>query len=131
MGVKDVMTPNVICIGVDEPVLKAVRLMLQNRISGLPALDKEGELVGIVTEGRIKRIPVTRAGRVRSAAWSRCCICAYVIYGDAVRARPIPPSALIATTTSGGVCQTMRRTNPTSANAKSPGVITALVQIGL
>ena len=32
MRVKDVMTPNVICVGIDEPVLKAARLMLQNRI---------------------------------------------------------------------------------------------------
>ena len=42
MRVKDVMTPNVICIGSDEPVLKAARLMLQNRISGLPVIDKDG-----------------------------------------------------------------------------------------
>jgi CBS domain-containing protein len=49
------MTPNVICIGADEPVLKAARLMLQNRISGLPVVDKEGELVGMVTEGDFLR----------------------------------------------------------------------------
>jgi len=49
------MTPNVICVGIDEPVLKAARLMLQNRISGLPVLNKEGELVGIVTEGDFLR----------------------------------------------------------------------------
>jgi CBS domain-containing protein len=55
MRVKDVMTPNVICIGADEPVLKAARLMLQNRISGLPVIDKDGELVGIVTEGDFLR----------------------------------------------------------------------------
>jgi len=55
MRVKDVMTPNVICVGIDEPVLKAARLMLQNRISGLPVLNKEGELVGIVTEGDFLR----------------------------------------------------------------------------
>src|SRR5215469_6094076 len=55
MRVKDVMTPNVICIDADEPVLKAARLMLQNRISGLPVLDKEGELIGIVTEGDFLR----------------------------------------------------------------------------
>jgi CBS-domain-containing membrane protein len=53
--VKDVMTPNVICIDADEPVLKAARLMLQNHISGLPVLDKEGELVGMVTEGDFLR----------------------------------------------------------------------------
>jgi CBS domain-containing protein len=55
MRVKDVMTPKVICIDADEPILKAARLMLQNRISGLPVLDKEGELVGIVTEGDFLR----------------------------------------------------------------------------
>ena len=55
MRVKDVMTPNVICIGADEPVLKAARLMLQNRISGLPVVDKDGELVGMVTEGDFLR----------------------------------------------------------------------------
>jgi CBS domain-containing protein len=55
MRVKDVMTAKVICIGADEPVLKAARLMLQNRISGLPVLDKEGELIGIVTEGDFLR----------------------------------------------------------------------------
>jgi len=49
------MTPNVIRIGADEPVLKAARLMLQNRISGLPVVDKEGELVGMVTEGDFLR----------------------------------------------------------------------------
>src|SRR5262249_58756364 len=55
MRVRDVMTPNVICIGADEPVLKAARLMLQNHISGLPVIDKDGELVGIVTEGDFLR----------------------------------------------------------------------------
>jgi CBS domain-containing protein len=55
MRVKDVMTANVICIGAEEPVLKAARLMLQNRISGLPVIDKDGELVGIVTEGDFLR----------------------------------------------------------------------------
>ncbi len=55
MRVKDVMTENVICIAGDEPVLKAARLMLQNRISGLPVIDNDGELVGIVTEGDFLR----------------------------------------------------------------------------
>jgi CBS domain-containing protein len=55
MRVKDVMTTNVICISAEEPVLKAARLMLQNRISGLPVIDKDGELIGIVTEGDFLR----------------------------------------------------------------------------
>ncbi len=55
MQVKDVMTRNVIAITANEPVLKAARLMLQNRISGLPVVDAEGKLVGIVTEGDFLR----------------------------------------------------------------------------
>jgi len=43
----------------------------------------------------------------------------------------IPPSALTVTTTSGGARQTVRRTKPTSAMPKSPGVLTELVQTGL
>ena len=55
MQVKDVMTRNVICVAASERVLKAAQLMLQNRISGLPVVDKEGELVGVVTEGDFLR----------------------------------------------------------------------------
>ena len=55
MQVKDVMTRNVISVGQDETILKAARLMLQNRISGLPVIDKDGELTGIVTEGDFLR----------------------------------------------------------------------------
>jgi CBS domain-containing protein len=55
MQVQDVMTQKVIAVHEDESVLKAARLMLQNRISGLPVLDKEGELVGMVTEGDFLR----------------------------------------------------------------------------
>jgi CBS domain-containing protein len=55
MQVKYVMTRNVIAITADEPVLKAARLMLQNRISGLPVVDAAGKLVGIVTEGDFLR----------------------------------------------------------------------------
>jgi CBS domain-containing protein len=55
MQVKDVMTRNVISVGPDESVMKAARLMLQNRISGLPVIDRDGELMGIVTEGDFLR----------------------------------------------------------------------------
>jgi CBS-domain-containing membrane protein len=55
MQIKDIMTINVISVGSDEPIVKAATLMLENRISGLPVVDKEGELVGIVTEGDFLR----------------------------------------------------------------------------
>lgn len=55
MQVRDVMTRNVVSVTADEQVLKAARLMLQNRISGLPVVDATGKLVGIVTEGDFLR----------------------------------------------------------------------------
>jgi len=55
MQVRDVMTRNVISIPANETVLKAVRTMLQNRISGLPVVDADGRLVGMVTEGDFLR----------------------------------------------------------------------------
>jgi len=55
MKVKDVMSRNVICVHTDDSILAAARLMLQNRISGLPVIDKDNELIGIVTEGDFLR----------------------------------------------------------------------------
>lgn len=55
MQVKDVMTQKVISIEASASVLKAARLMLQNHISGLPVVDKDGKLIGIVTEGDFLR----------------------------------------------------------------------------
>jgi CBS-domain-containing membrane protein len=55
MQVRDVMTRNVISVAPGQSVLEAARLMLNNRISGLPVLDASGNLVGIVTEGDFLR----------------------------------------------------------------------------
>jgi CBS domain-containing protein len=55
MQVRDVMTRNVVSVKADDSILSAARLMLQNRISGLPVLDANGTLVGVVTEGDFLR----------------------------------------------------------------------------
>ena len=55
MQCKDVMTRDVISVEPTDPVLKAARLMLENKISGLPVVNKAGELVGVVTEGDFLR----------------------------------------------------------------------------
>ena len=55
MQVRDVMTRNVISITAADSVREAVGVMLQNRISGLPVVDAEGSLVGMVTEGDFLR----------------------------------------------------------------------------
>ena len=55
MQVRDVMTRTVISVNDGDSILTAARLMLQNRISGLPVVDTRGHLVGVVTEGDFLR----------------------------------------------------------------------------
>lgn len=64
MRVSDVMTRNVVSVRSDDTILKAARLMLQNRISGLPVVDAEGGLIGMVTEGDfLRRAEINTARR--------------------------------------------------------------------
>jgi CBS domain-containing protein len=55
MKARDVMTRRVLTVEPNASVLQAIRLMLQNRISGLPVVDTNGVLVGLVTEGDFLR----------------------------------------------------------------------------
>jgi CBS domain-containing protein len=45
------MTRHVITVGPETTILEAANTMLQNHISGLPVVDANGALVGIVSEG--------------------------------------------------------------------------------
>ncbi len=65
MKAQDVMTSPVVSIAPDTPVLQAVRIMLQRHISGLPVIDKDGRLIGIVTEGDFLRRAETGTQRKR------------------------------------------------------------------
>jgi CBS domain-containing protein len=55
MKAKDIMTSPVVSVEPDAPVLQAIRIMLQRRISGLPVINDGGRPVGIVTEGDFLR----------------------------------------------------------------------------
>lgn len=55
MNVSDAMNRNVITVRPETSLLDAVRIMLANRVSGLPVLDEKGALVGVVTEGDLLR----------------------------------------------------------------------------
>jgi CBS domain-containing protein len=44
------MTAHVITVGPDDPISKAINLMLAHRISGLPVVDDTGQLLGILSE---------------------------------------------------------------------------------
>jgi CBS-domain-containing membrane protein len=66
MNAADVMTPKVLSIGPGTSVSEAVRLMLNNNISGLPVIDGADRLVGIVTEGDFLRRAETGTERHRT-----------------------------------------------------------------
>ena len=66
MKAEDVMTRDVISIDPDSTVLQAARLMLQHHISGLPVIDKSGNLVGVLSEGDFLRRRETRTEKRRS-----------------------------------------------------------------
>jgi CBS domain-containing protein len=65
MKAKDVMTSPVISVEPDASVLEAIRIMLQRRVSGLPVMNKEGRVVGMLTEGDLLRREETGTQRQR------------------------------------------------------------------
>ncbi len=69
MRARDVMVRAVATTTPDNTVEKVARLMINLRISGVPVLDREGWLVGIVTEGDLLRRAETGTERRRSR-WS-------------------------------------------------------------
>jgi CBS domain-containing protein len=64
MKASDVMTRNVLTVGRETSVTNAIRVMLENNISGLPVLDN-GKIVGILTEGDLLRRSETGTERHR------------------------------------------------------------------
>jgi CBS domain-containing protein len=65
----DVMARHVVTATPEMTVPEIAKLMINNRISGLPILDGDRQLVGIVTEGDLLRRAETRTERQRSS-WS-------------------------------------------------------------
>ncbi|MBV8131530.1 MAG: CBS domain-containing protein [Alphaproteobacteria bacterium] len=69
MRARDVMVRSVVTTTPETTVEKVARLMINLRISGVPVLNKNGRLVGIVTEGDLLRRAETGTEHRRSR-WS-------------------------------------------------------------
>jgi len=50
LSVEEVMTPGVIMVREYDTVRTAIEVLLKNTISGLPVVDRRGELVGVVSQ---------------------------------------------------------------------------------
>src|SRR5271169_1155688 len=55
MRAHQIMTPQVITVGADTPIVEAVNMMLRHHVSGLPVVDAAGRLIGIISEGDFLR----------------------------------------------------------------------------
>lgn len=62
MLVKEIMTVKPITVTVDMEIFKAAKILLDNRINGVPVLDDNGKLVGILCQSDIiaqqKKLPI-------------------------------------------------------------------------
>lgn len=55
LQVRDLMTPNVVAVRPDDSIATAYELMLDNRFRHLVVVDKEGDLVGLLTHRDLLR----------------------------------------------------------------------------
>ena len=53
MRVRDVMTTNVLVISKFESIVQAANILSEKNISGLPVVDKENKVIGIITQADI------------------------------------------------------------------------------
>jgi len=66
MKAADVMVANVITVGPDASIQEVAEILLASRISAVPVVGKDGELVGIISEGDLIRRTETDTERRRS-----------------------------------------------------------------
>jgi len=53
---KDIMTKQVVCIEKDTPIFEAIRLMAEKNITGIPVVEDDLILVGILSEQDVLRL---------------------------------------------------------------------------
>ena len=64
-SVGDVMTPGPVTVRADAPLMDAARLLEEHEISGVPVVDRDGALVGVLAESDLVR------ARATEHLWSR------------------------------------------------------------
>ena len=56
LKVQDVMTKDVVSVTKDTPIDKAIEIMRDNNITGMPVVDDDMTLVGVITEKDVLRL---------------------------------------------------------------------------
>ncbi len=55
MKIKEVMIPDLTSVSADTPIKEAVKIMSRQRIVGLPVVDSDQNIIGIITESDIAK----------------------------------------------------------------------------
>lgn len=54
--VKHIMTPDVVTVGRNTPISEATELLMKNNITGMPVVEEDMTLVGVITEKDVLRL---------------------------------------------------------------------------
>ena len=68
LKIREIMTLDPITIYTTDTIANAANVMLEHKISGLPVVEPDGRLVGIITESDIFRLVVQAWGEVHQVA---------------------------------------------------------------
>ena len=62
LTVKDIMSANIVSVKPDTEIIEAAKLLLENRFNGLPVVDNNGKVVGIICQSDLvaqqKSLPI-------------------------------------------------------------------------
>lgn len=68
LTVREIMTEKVVAVAPTTPLVEAARLMVEKKIGGLPVVDEQGRIVGVITETDIFKTFVAMATRQSSGS---------------------------------------------------------------
>lgn len=87
--VGDIMTPEPVTVAADAPLAEAARLLETHGVGGLPVVDRDGALVGVLAESDLVR------ARATEHLWSRWPGLAvrHLMHAPALTADPLMPLA--------------------------------------
>jgi len=89
MLVQGIMTKNVVTVSPDTSVIDALKIMKERNFSRLPVVDKNGRLVGLVTQNRLESVrPQTAAPLM----WQVTYVLHHTNVGDVMRTRLVTVS---------------------------------------
>ena len=120
MRVVDLMTADVITVSPETPIKAAARLMVRNKVSGLPVCDEDSCVVGIITEADFLRLEVAREEALHPQPVERV---EEVMHRSVLT---IGPDATVGEAARTMVVNDVNRLPVTDADGKSLGIISRL-----